>query len=213
MKFIHKSRGFTLVELMIAIFVGLIISAAAIALFISMYKANTDYLKSIRLNHGLRAALVLMANDIRRTGHNRSAAADMTTNPFSASATNTLLTIPDQGTPADTADDHTIYLSYDAEADGNVEAYGYRLNNGAIQACFRQDGSPCSAGGATWEAVTDSDLIEITSLTFVENHVDVGGVQLREVSINAAGRLKKDTAFQRSLSEVVKVRNEHSLDW
>ena len=47
---VNKVRGFTLIELMISIVIGLIILSAVIGIFISMIKADNDNLKSIRLN-------------------------------------------------------------------------------------------------------------------------------------------------------------------
>lgn len=204
----HKKRnkGFTLVEMMIAIAIGLIVASAVVSLFISMTKVNSTYLKSVRLHHGLRSTFDVMVRDIRRAGYNDNAATQITTNPFSSTGSGTVLSVPTTS---------SIYFSYD-DADTsntNIKSYGYRLQSGEIQFCFRQDGSTCSEAGASWESISDTDLIEVTTLSIAETPVDVNDIRLREISISMTGRLKKDTVFSRTLNEVIKVRNEHALTW
>lgn len=194
-----KNTGFTLIELMISIVIGLLLVTAVLTIYVSMSTSNVEYLKSVRLNHELRSALSVMARDIRRAGHNRSAASDSTAspaaNPFSVDG-GTRLTITG----------NTIAFAYDAEADGTVETYGYRLNGttGAIQYC---DGTATAC--TDWEDLTDASLVEITALTFVEDSSTVSGITNRVVAINVTGRLRNDTEFTRTLGETVKVRNEH----
>ena len=83
----YKQRGFTLIELMISIVIGLIILAAVVGMFVTLIKSDNDNLKSIRLNQELRAAMSLITRDIRRAGANQNAAINSSTipptNPFS----------------------------------------------------------------------------------------------------------------------------------
>ena len=67
-------RGFTLIELMISIVIGLIILTAVIGMFVTMIKADNDYLKSIRLNQELRSSMSLITRNIRRAGIDGSGA-------------------------------------------------------------------------------------------------------------------------------------------
>lgn len=60
--------GFTLVELMVALVAGLIVSAAVLAFFFSSMKSNGEYVQSTRLTQELRNILDLMSRDIRRAG-------------------------------------------------------------------------------------------------------------------------------------------------
>jgi prepilin peptidase dependent protein B len=122
----YKQRGFTLIELMISIVIGLIVLAAVISMFVTMIKSDNDNLKSIRLNQELRAAMSLITRNIRRAGANQNAAVNSSTtpptNPFSSLAGGTRLTITvnQQGIP-----NSCITYSYDAN-DGSNELYGYR---------------------------------------------------------------------------------------
>jgi prepilin-type N-terminal cleavage/methylation domain-containing protein len=62
-------RGFTLVELMVALVAGLIVSAAVLSFFLSSMKSNGEYVQSTRLTQELRNTLDLMTRDLRRAGY------------------------------------------------------------------------------------------------------------------------------------------------
>lgn len=60
------ARGFTLVELMIAMAVSLIVALAAVGFVVSLIKANSENLKVTRLTQELRALSEVMGREIRR---------------------------------------------------------------------------------------------------------------------------------------------------
>jgi prepilin-type N-terminal cleavage/methylation domain-containing protein len=64
-----RARGFTLVELMVALVAGLIVSAAVLSFFLSSMKSNGEYVQSTRLTQELRNTLDLMSRDLRRAGY------------------------------------------------------------------------------------------------------------------------------------------------
>lgn len=212
-----KSRilGFTLIELLISIAISLLIIAAVTTMYVSMTRSNIDYLKSIRLNHELRASLNTMARDIRRAGHYQVAATALASgaipstswNPYTIPASTAIRLIPG-ATPASSA----ISFSYDRDPTVGVEGYGFRLASGAIQLCSNNS-SVCGAAGP-WENLTDDALIDVTDLTFDINPYYTGSassavsLSLMEVRISVTGRLQGDNEFTRTLSEQVVVRNE-----
>ena len=61
-----RSRGFSLVELMVGMVIGLIVVGAVTALVLSMMRSNRQTLQSTRLNQELRATLAVIANDLKR---------------------------------------------------------------------------------------------------------------------------------------------------
>jgi prepilin-type N-terminal cleavage/methylation domain-containing protein len=71
---IHRKRlaGFTLVELMVALVAGLIVSAAVIAFLLSSMRSNGEYVQSTRLTQELRNTLDLVTRDLSRAGYNDS---------------------------------------------------------------------------------------------------------------------------------------------
>jgi prepilin-type N-terminal cleavage/methylation domain-containing protein len=203
----NTQQGYTLIELMISMLIGLIILAAVIGMFVSMVKSDNDYLKSIRLNQELRAAMSLITRDIRRSGANRNAAVNSATtpptNPFAVAGT-TKISIGNPGPSTGTS----ISFSYDEAADATTELYGYRLNSTAgtegIESCTGET----VAGCGTWRLVTDNSLVNITALSFTGATVTEGGINIRQITVTLSGRLRKDSNVARTLTETVKVRND-----
>ena len=64
----RKPTGFSLVELMISIVVGLVVVAGVISVFASAVKSHTDNLRMTRLNQELRTTMTLMTRELRRAG-------------------------------------------------------------------------------------------------------------------------------------------------
>ena len=60
------TRGFSLVELMVALVAGLVVVGAVLALVVSIMESNRETLQVTRLNQELRATLAVIANDLRR---------------------------------------------------------------------------------------------------------------------------------------------------
>ncbi|MBW2689818.1 MAG: prepilin-type N-terminal cleavage/methylation domain-containing protein, partial [Deltaproteobacteria bacterium] len=66
----NRSRGFTLVELMVALVIAGIALSAIYALFISQSKAYTLQKQVVELQQGLRVSMLLMERELRQTGYN-----------------------------------------------------------------------------------------------------------------------------------------------
>jgi prepilin-type N-terminal cleavage/methylation domain-containing protein len=67
-----RAPGFTLVELMVALVAGLIVSAAVIAFLLSSMRSNGEYVQSTRLTQELRNTLDLVTRDLSRAGYSDS---------------------------------------------------------------------------------------------------------------------------------------------
>ena len=61
-----KVAGFTLIEMMVAIVLGLLVVGAVLAFIVSLVRANSETVLSTRLNQELRATMALISNDVRR---------------------------------------------------------------------------------------------------------------------------------------------------
>lgn len=64
----RRQSGVTLIELMIAVLIGLIMTAAAITLYVNYLKNTSDNVALIRLNQDMRSVMDIMVRDIRRAG-------------------------------------------------------------------------------------------------------------------------------------------------
>ncbi|MDD1622202.1 MAG: prepilin-type N-terminal cleavage/methylation domain-containing protein [Methylococcaceae bacterium] len=171
-----KQSGFTLIELMISLLVGLIIVAAAITIYIATVKGSSDTIKSARLNHDLESVMSLMVNDIRRAGYwgGAGVTSDAKRNPFTNTATANIQ-LPSSS---------CILYTYDANGSGALtptnqaddidanEYYGFRLVGTTIR--MRTSGTTtadCADGN--WQEEIAGNQISITSLKFNFGPIDV----------------------------------------
>lgn len=65
-----KTRGFSLVELMIAMAVGLVVLGAAYGIFTSQNKTLKAQEQIVELQQNVRAAMGMITRDVRRAGYN-----------------------------------------------------------------------------------------------------------------------------------------------
>jgi len=223
--FRNKQNGFTLIELMIAMLIGLIVVAATIAMYVITIKSSSDTMKSAQLNQDFGVAMTIMTNDIRRAGYWGGAitGSDSRTNPFNA------LNVYDFGGNVNAC----ILYSYDADADGVIdteEYFGFRINGATIE--IKSTGSTvtnCAVDAAgTWSDILDSGTISVTSLSFNTDNfkcknvstgdialcsdlpVPTAGddiVELRYVVIGLDGEVTTDSSISASITSSVKVKN------
>lgn len=209
-------RGFSLVELMIAMVVGLMLVAVVTTVYMGAVSNSADTVALTRLNHELQAVVDLVASDTRRTGY-RPNAAGGGVNPFD-------IAIPDPDNPS------CVLFSYDTNDNGvleNVDRFGFRYNDVDKTAQFGQQATACDAG--TWIDINDPSGVEITALTFsLANsrcaNVTAGNdcnavapsagdllVTVRQLDIEVQGRLARqinNVTVQRTLQTAVTLRND-----
>ena len=114
----RDAGGFTLVEMMVALVAGLIVSAALVAFMLSSMKSNGEYVQSTRLTQELRNTLDLVTRDLSRAGYNDSALTYVSLARISPNSRQS----SSRTTPFVTAGNATTYLN--ADTDGCV-LYAY----------------------------------------------------------------------------------------
>ena len=161
---LNLRRGFSMVELLVALVAGLIIVGTATTLYVSIIRANATSIQLSSLNLGMQSLLDVMERDIRRAGYFANASLNLSRDangnpvvaPTNRTAMFTLMTSAGSSTLQDmqqlTVTDPLLYdcilLRYDANADGSIagtdEIMGYRFKSAELGLEFRQ-----------WETVTD----------------------------------------------------------
>jgi Tfp pilus assembly protein PilW len=125
-------RGFSLVEMMVAIVAGMIVSLAVITFMMSSMRSNGEYVQSTRLTQELRNTLDLIVRDVSRAGYNDDALSYVSlpnTSPFSP------IFIKDTGS---TVTPGTAATYVNADIDGCIlYAYDRTHPNGASAAAYR----------------------------------------------------------------------------
>ncbi len=207
-------RGFTLIEMLVGLALGLFIAANGIFIYSSVLKSYYDLLAVNRLDQQLRTAMNSMIVDIRRAGYSANAISNLkagaNTNLFMASATN-----------LSTPTSNCILFSYDSNSSGTLPAlnaatldkrFGYRLSGTTLQSRAPTDSAfSCTSG--TWNDLTDRNLIRITNLSFTVTPtvITLNGTNtltIRNIAISMTGNLTQDTPITRTISGTVKVRND-----
>lgn len=212
--------GFGLIELMVAVVIGLVVVGGITSLLVATLRTNTDNMEMTRLTQDLRATAELVTRDLRRAGYWPNAVDDVgsggTSNPFQAIGFN--------DNPSDGLDATCVLYRYDENENGTLEATeqrGFRYDADAQVIEAKTGGTDgCDDDTGDWEALTDNAadrFMEITNFRFTSmggapfESVSVTGrtFTIREVVINVEGRLADDPSVTRSVQSTIRVRNDH----
>lgn len=211
-------RGFSLLELLIGLALGLFILSNGLLLLASHLNENRILILEARLMQDLRGAATSIARDLRRAGHWGDAGAALwregaalRSNPYQSISS--VATTPD-----------TVRLRYSRDArennlvDGNEE-FGFRLRNQTIDTML----------GGSWQSLTDPATVRVTALRLTSISNDVvqpelcekscppGGpgvaecpprLQIRRFAIEISGESPVDPKIRRSIQTSARVRND-----
>lgn len=178
-----RRNGFTLIELMIGMVIGLIAVGGVLSVYLSMVKSSSGMLKAAKLNQELGALMEIMVSDIRRAGYWSAATPGSLANPFTNAGTN--LTI--DGNPANTTGSCILY-AYDATYRGGsagvidaTDYFGFKKDGNVIKILNSGNSTTdCGSGGNTWSSLTDNNTIIIDTLIF-----DTAGTKCLNTTTNA----------------------------
>lgn len=236
MKTRYHYTGFSLVELMIAMVVGLFVAAIVATMYVSIIRANSVTIQLARLNQDLEATLDIMSRDIQRTGYVSGAQASLSRNVSGAPANATIFNTVSSATfsaftvvsgaltanPKDliTSGDNCILLRYDANGDGSISgnnppeviAYRYNLTSHSIeyQAWSSVANQSCSATSG-WAALAGGDgHMSIQGLRFAV--LPASGASptnwQRSIEITVSGSSTTDSNLDVTLRREVRLRND-----
>lgn len=185
----HSARGnaagFTLIELMIAMVLGLIVIGAVLALSLSMIRANSGTIASTRLTQELRATAGLIASELQRAGS--------ATNPFMEEVVGYDKTLA----VVDTDTANCIKYNF-FNSSGALEPHSISLSGGAVYVGT----TACGAGGTK----LSSDSLVITALDFSPPDPEDATVECtsgQQICFRLEGRLSSDSNIKRSFFQAV----------
>ncbi|MCC8362416.1 prepilin-type N-terminal cleavage/methylation domain-containing protein [Lysobacter sp. A6] len=192
----RRERGFSLIEMMVAMALSLIVAAAVVALVVAIVRSNRQTLQSTRLHQELRATLNLVANDMRRA---RSVGDPLT------------VALAPAGNPVgaiDTANAGCIIYGYEGAASGPWHIV--RVDDGNVVLATNDDRpADCADGDAT--TTLGSPQVEITDIAFTPSTDAASEMFEREFTITLSGRLvdTNPNVVQptRTMSQTVYVRS------
>lgn len=187
-------QGLSLVELMIAMVAGLIVSGAALALIISMMKSNAETIKATRLTQELRATAEVVGRDLRRA----RSVSDPIANVDVAAPVNSCNAI----TLTPTASPTCVVFGYDCTSTGgDFKSIGLAGNK--IRLLTSTTAAPACPTSTTGTQLS-SDAVKINSFTVTAAATgDAYTIQL-------TGQFANDpsaTPLIRSFSQEVRIRS------
>lgn len=167
MRPVSAQAGLGLVELMVALALGLFIVSVATGLLLSQLKEQHRRLLETRLQQELRAGLVLIEADLRRAG--RWGTAEQGLWPVTSTAA--LPANPYAAAVPDSASSPALGYTYSRDATENQtvdanERFGFRLHPTTRALELRTVGAALAPSAAdTWQAVSDPQAVVFTELT------------------------------------------------
>lgn len=211
-----RQKGFSLVEMMISMTLGMAAMAGVITMFANSVKNNSEGLKQIRLNQELRAVVDLMARDVRRSGYWRNA--DGTTaNPFQS------LSISGSDCITFSYDQNPYNTDAGNPLVENEDSFGFRLIDNTVK--LRSNSATCASNN-DWVSITTPDVVSVTDLTFTKVDTTDGCINLTSstrdcdtavsgdelsripyITISISGQLVGDSSVADTLVEAVAIRN------
>ena len=217
MRLPRPQRGFTMVELLIGMAIGLFIVAAAASLMTGNLRENRNLLIENRLMQDLRTAADMITRDLRRAGYWAAANAGVRSDGTGPVLLNPYVDV----TPvAAAADNVSFRFSRDATENNTVdsnEQFGFRLRNGAIE---------LQLGAGNWQALTDASTLTVTqfSVTPTVETISLGALctspcpagsatcppqqHVRSLAVTIGGRATGDARLTRSVRSQVRLRND-----
>ncbi len=210
-------RGFSLVELMVAMLIMLIVSATMVEIAANVFRTNTVSIQMIQLSQEMRSAIQLISRDIRRSGYKHDALAGYL-------ATEAIGSGVIMGELAANSTANCLQVQYD-NLEGEAKNVVYRLrvvsDVGRVSAHF-DAAATCDTGinDVAWVDITDPLLSHISRLGFVLNsrltdvaknssNGNVIQVGLEQISIIISASLRANDAVNRSIINEVQIRNQY----
>lgn len=212
---LRAARGASLIEAMVGITVGMIVVAGALTLFVTNLTGTRRLQAEVRLNQDLRAAVDVVARDLRRAGYwgnaiqgtlAAGAGAATAQNPYSA---------------VSFLSDSSVRYRFSRDAvENNVvdgaEQFGLRLQDGVLQ---------MKTATGNWQDLTDSKAVTVTAFTLTPTQaaLPLGNLcpttcaagtpncpitTVRRIAVTLTGRSTSDNAVTRTHSTVVRVRDD-----
>ncbi|SHH79597.1 prepilin-type N-terminal cleavage/methylation domain-containing protein [Ferrimonas marina] len=229
------TRGFSLVELMVSMTLGLLILAAMLGFFVSNLKANSTTLGLARLNQELQTVMGMVARDVRRAGYRGDAIANrdigdkafmfMPGSRDSGSWVGEHIDSLASGGSHDAGGPYQCILlmaDHNGDADAStgvgpspdeVSAYRYDATSlevevGSWSSTSAVTTPACSSASLGWQGLTSAD-VEITALDFTMDPAVVAGESrvVQSVEISLSGNLAGRPEISLTLLERVKIRN------
>jgi type IV pilus assembly protein PilW len=176
-----QGRGFTLIELMIAILLGMIVAAIALTVYVRYLSDTRENVELMNLNQEMRAIMDVMVRDIRRSGF----VTDDPENNFPCLQQNAFNNVNLFAAGTANAGNTCIVYAYNVDNDISVDCdvlpwnaiedtdrFGFRVINGQIE-MKTSGGNEASCATGTWQDLSEDGVTYNLSYTLTESELDI----------------------------------------
>lgn len=181
---LNRQHGMTLIEILVAMFVGIIVMGGAIKVHVNAIKTQSDNIKRVRLNMDMRTMMDIMVKDIRRAGF----ATDDPQINLDCLLDNHFKEITVVTTGGNTAGSSCFLYSYNrnnnaCDAVDNNEHFGFALSGTSLMMKDEGDTNGSSScitdGNNIWQNLNYPDL-EVTTLSFNLSETELNVTAMQE---------------------------------
>lgn len=216
-----RPAGFTLIEMLVAMAVGLVAVLAMAQLMANTLGTSTRTVKMTNLTQQLRSTLQLMSRDVRRASYSSDAILCYANIDCGSDGS---LSLP--GDIGYNAASNCFTYQHDRNHDGNATndgAGGFRLAQsgsvGVLEMWTGTSAADCTSGSSDWLAITDPEIVNVYQFQVDDDAsysevIDVDGSgsdvlqKVRKVRMRLGGRLIFDPQIFRVVEETIRVRND-----
>jgi|TARA_R110002096_G_scaffold246654_1_gene438866 prepilin-type N-terminal cleavage/methylation domain-containing protein len=209
-----SQKGLTLIEMLIALVLGLFVTAIIISVFSTNVRSSNENIRMIRLNQELRGVMTLMVDEIKRHGYSFDPTDNNFMNKLDYDSANTCLNY--------SYDSDTTDGSFDASKD----LFAFQLRSDNIIYWNTTSCAP-SIGG---QPLTETNIANITTLNFdfsgsantngasgLTALTTLDGVSVYDVTITLTGTTDLPHSSEandprRTIIETIRMRNEDPKD-
>lgn len=227
----QNQAGASLMEVLIAMSISLVVTAAMIALMSNSLYSTARIVKMTKLADDLRVTMQMVTRDVRRSSYNArsmycygnpdcGSAADYAADPSRA------VTFAGDIDIADGGECITFQLDRDHDGDSTENAAGgfRRVTDGGVgvMEMWTADAAADCESNAGWVPITNPENLDIFSfsadegladgLTYTTEIFDDGvnslSQKVRKIRLNMQGRLVLDNSVVREVEDIITVRND-----
>jgi prepilin peptidase dependent protein B len=218
----RRNAGFSLVELMVGMVVGLIVAGSVLAFTVVTIRSYGENLRSTRLTSDLSSGMDVVVGELRRAGYDAQSVGRL----FTDNVPSSFSTITASGSCLAYRYDRGVGSLGDAPAATEMRAIRLDATTGTLQMDASSSSAGCSGSGGTWVDLTDPKVVNITAFTPTiasvpfctvvdERETTPGsGVYVfdrvqgnsREVTVSLTGSLRQDASVSRTIENSTRVR-------
>jgi len=227
-KFNKRQSGASLMEVLVAMSISLVVTAAMISLMASSLSSTTRIVQMTKLTDDMRVALQMMSRDVRRSSYNANSMLCYANDDCASDGAITAapdITLVDLD--SDSVNDcFTFLMDRDHLGDSTDDPAGgfRRVTSGGVGVIEMWTGGSApdctdAAGSAGWVQITNPDNMDIfdfsvdDDLSYSQVILDDGAgntvsQRVRKVRMDIQGRLVLDNTISRQMEDIIAIRND-----